>query len=309
MLLFRGWGLESRVGSEAQARLRRIRSDIEARTQEAGTALSVRPRREGLPRSRWIIQLSFRGDPDNLVGPEIPRHFLSVLSEGEPKPFSKGSGRLELAEAILKQPLAMRVIVNRIWQGHFGTGIVDTPSNFGMTGERPTQSGTARVPGKLSSSKNGMSMKKLHREIMLSSVYQLSTDERRGGLRQGLRAIGSTGARIASGWMPSRFATPSCSWLGQSRQVARRTIGRADSRVQAPNGLWQGEPLQARRVPATVRLPESEHFSAEKRFVTTVPLQRLFLMNSDFMQIQAEELAKRVAAEPTTALVSGRFTC
>ena len=56
----------------------------------------------------------------------------------EPAPFAKGSGRLELADAILRQPIAMRVIVNRIWKGHFGTGLVDTPSNFGVAGERPT---------------------------------------------------------------------------------------------------------------------------------------------------------------------------
>ena len=61
-----------------------------------------------------------------------------MLSEGEPAPFTKGSGRLELADAILRQPIAMRVIVNRIWKGHFGTGLVDTPSNFGVAGERPT---------------------------------------------------------------------------------------------------------------------------------------------------------------------------
>ena len=65
-------------------------------------------------------------------------HFLSVLSTATPPPFTKGSGRLELADAIVAQPIAMRVIVNRIWKGHFGTGIVDTPSNFGVAGERPT---------------------------------------------------------------------------------------------------------------------------------------------------------------------------
>ena len=50
-----------------------------------------------------------------------------MLSEGEPSPFTKGSGRLELADAILRQPIAMRVIVSRVWKGHFGTGLVDTP--------------------------------------------------------------------------------------------------------------------------------------------------------------------------------------
>ena len=67
------------------------------------------------------LPIALRGNPMNL-GTEVPRHFLSVLSKGDPQPFAKGSGRLELAEDILKQPIAMRVIVNRIWKGHFGTG-------------------------------------------------------------------------------------------------------------------------------------------------------------------------------------------
>jgi hypothetical protein len=120
------------------------------------------------------LPLAIRGNPENL-GPEVPRHFLSILSPGEPQLFSKGSGRLELAEDILKQPIAMRVIVNRIWKGHFGTGIVDSPSNFGTTDERPTNPDLLEYLAN-SFVKNGLSIKKLHREIMLSSVYQLSSD-------------------------------------------------------------------------------------------------------------------------------------
>ena len=72
------------------------------------------------------------------LGEEVPRHFLTVLSSGTPTPLTKGSGRLELADIIATHPLSARVIVNRIWKGHFGTGIVDTPSNFGANGEAPT---------------------------------------------------------------------------------------------------------------------------------------------------------------------------
>src|SRR5208283_1997664 len=79
-----------------------------------------------------------RGNP-YAFGDDAPRAFLTVFSQdGEPKHFTKGSGRLELAEAILAQPLSMRVIVNRVWRWNIGTGIVDTPSNFGVAGERPT---------------------------------------------------------------------------------------------------------------------------------------------------------------------------
>src|ERR1700753_4209815 len=68
----------------------------------------------------------------------------------------------------------MRVIVNRVWKGHFGTGIVDTPSNFGIGGERPTNPELLEYLAQ-SFVKNGMSMKALHREIMLTSTYQLGS--------------------------------------------------------------------------------------------------------------------------------------
>ncbi|MGH7248657.1 MAG: DUF1549 domain-containing protein, partial [Pseudomonadota bacterium] len=70
-----------------------------------------------------------RGSKDN-PGPEVPRHFLTILSKGPPVPWTQGSGRLELAEAIAApdNPLTARVMVNRIWEHHFGQGIVRTPS-------------------------------------------------------------------------------------------------------------------------------------------------------------------------------------
>ena len=88
-------------------------------------------------------------------------------------PLTQGSGRKQLAELILQQPITMRVIVNRIWKEHFGTGIVDSPSNFGFGGERPTDPELLEYLAQ-SFVKNGMSIKKLQRDIMLSSVYQLS---------------------------------------------------------------------------------------------------------------------------------------
>src|SRR5262249_21675148 len=122
------------------------------------------------------LQVSLRGNPNNL-GDVVPRGFLTVLSPNDRIIFSKGSGRLELADAILAQPIAVRVIVNRIWKWHFGTGIVDTPSNFGFNGERPVHPELLEYLAD-SFKRNGMSIKKLHREIMLSSVYQLSNEYR-----------------------------------------------------------------------------------------------------------------------------------
>ncbi len=292
VLMFRGWGLESRVGSEAQAQMASIRKDIEDARKKLEPGF---PYLHGVKDAEKLSDLpfNFRGDPFNL-GPEVPRHFLSVLSKDEPAPFSKGSGRLELAEAIVQQPIAMRVIVNRIWKGHFGTGLVDSPSNFGMTGERPTNPELLEYLAH-TFWKNGQSIKKLHREIMLSSVYQLSTDNdptafaKDSGNRLYWRAdrkrMDAEQVRdsvlLVSGNLDTAIGGPSADLTPSYK---RRTVYGKVSRYKLD------EYLQLFDFP-------SPNLSAEKRFVTTVPLQRLFLMNSDFMQLQAEELAKRVATE------------
>src|SRR5262249_49882179 len=89
------------------------------------------------------------------------------------KPFTKSSGRLELAEAIASpdNPLTARVIVNRVWQRHFGRGLVGTASNFGALGERPTH---PDLLDHLATHfvRSGWSLKALHREILLSATYR-----------------------------------------------------------------------------------------------------------------------------------------
>src|SRR5215475_12809995 len=293
VLLFRGWGLESRIGAEAQARIKNIQGDIDAVRKKMETHY---PFIHGVKDSEKPedIQVAFRGDPNNPTGSPIPRHFLSLLSEGDPKPFTQGSGRLELAEAISKQPLAMRVFVNRIWKGHFGTGIVDTPSNFGTAGERPTNPELLEYLANYFVS-HGMSVKALQREIMLSSVYQLSTADnaedfaKDSGNRLYWRAEKKRldaeqlrdGVLFTAGNLDDAMAGPSADLTPAN---LRRTVYGKVSRYKLD------EYLQLFDFP-------SPSISAEKRFVTTVPLQRLFLMNSDFMQLEAEELAKRVANE------------
>src|SRR5258708_8236262 len=114
-----------------------------------------------------------RGNPYSF-GEVAPRAFLSVLSESEPKSFQKGSGSMELAEESVKQPISARVIANRIWRWHMGTGIVDTPSSFGLAGERPTNPDLLEyLASKFVA--DGMSWKKLHRQILMSRTYQLSS--------------------------------------------------------------------------------------------------------------------------------------
>jgi hypothetical protein len=293
VLLFRGWGLESRIGLEAQARIKNIQNDIDATRKKMEVHY---PFIHGVKDSEKPedIQVAFRGDPNNPTGPMIPRHFLSLLSEGDPIPFKNGSGRMELAEAIAKQPLAMRVFVNRLWKGHFGTGVVDTPSNFGTAGERPTNPELLEYLANYFVT-HGSSVKALQREIMLSSVYQLSTADNTENFAK------DSGNRLY--WRADKKRLDA----EQLRDGVLFTAGNLDDAMGGPSADLT--PAYLRRTVygkvSRYKLDEylqlfdfpSPNISAEKRFVTTVPLQRLFLMNSDFMQVEAEELAKRVANE------------
>jgi mono/diheme cytochrome c family protein/cytochrome c553 len=293
VLLFRGWSLESRVGPEAQGRLKTVKDDEEAARKKLDPFY---PFVHGVKDAEKPvnIQLALRGNPETL-GEEVPRHFLSVFSNGEPAPLMDGSGRRQLAELVVQQPIAMRVMVNRIWKSHFGTGIVDTPSNFGFGGERPTNPELLEY---LASDfkKNGMSVKKLQRGIMLSAVYQLSTEENK------LAADKDSGNRLY--WRANKKRMDA----EQIRDSVLEISGNLDDSVGGPSQEltpdFKRRTLYGRvsryKLDSYLQLFDfpPPNISAEKRFTTTVPLQRLFLMNSDFMQIEAEELVKRVASEP-----------
>ena len=111
-------------------------------------------------------------------GELAPRGFPTVLAKGDPA-FHHGSGRLELAEKIFTDaaPLGARVIVNRVWAWHFGKPLVDTQSDFGAQGEKPTH---PQLLDDLAARfiANGWSLKWLHREIMLSSAYRQASHPR-----------------------------------------------------------------------------------------------------------------------------------
>ena len=91
-----------------------------------------------------------------------------------------------------KNPLTARVIVNRIWQWHFGVGIVPTPSNFGKLGQPPTHPELLDHLAKRFIAE-GWSIKKLHREIMLSATYQIEQFGRCKPTSRPIPATGSTG--------------------------------------------------------------------------------------------------------------------
>jgi hypothetical protein len=293
VLMFRGWGLETRIGPQAQARLKSLQDDLAALQKKIDPYY---PFIHGVKDSDHPvnIQLALRGNPENL-GAEIPRHFLSIFCEGDPTPLDKGSGRLQLAELIVKQPIAMRVIVNRIWKADFGTGIVDSPSNLGFGGERPTNPDLLEyLAGEFV--RNGMSIKKLQREIMLSAVYQLSTADNKEAAEK------DSGNRLY--WRAPRKRMDA----EQLRDSILSVAGDLDDSLGGPSSDLTPDfhrrtvygHVSRYKLDAYLQLFDfpPPNISAEKRFTTTVPLQRLFLMNSDFVQLESEALYKRSAAEP-----------
>ena len=240
------------------------------------------------------LQVHLRGNPMRL-GDSVPRGFLSVLSNpSERLTFTKGSGRLDLARTIASQPVALRVIVNRVWKEHFGTGLVNTPSNFGLNGERPTHPELLDYLAQYFVD-HGLSMKALHREIMRSAVYQLSADHQAAAFAK------DSGNRLY--WRANRHRMSA----EQIRDSVLYVSGALDERLGGPSLALT--PLGDRRTiygrVSRYKLDEflqlfdfpSPSQTAEQRFSTNVPLQRLFFMNSDFIQQHAERLAEQVADE------------
>ena len=154
---------------------------------------AARPRRRG----RWCSRICpsrsrprvfLRGNP-NQLGDEVPRRFLRVLCDGRAGAVSRnGSGRLELARAIADRdnPLTARVMVNRVWLHHFGAALVRTPSDFGLRSEPPTHPELLDYLA-WTFMERGWSLKKLHREIVLSAAYQQASDDRRRVPRRSIR--------------------------------------------------------------------------------------------------------------------------
>jgi hypothetical protein len=138
-------------------------------TKEVPMACAVK---EG---TKMLQSVFVRGDyhsAGDAVEPTAP----AILQLYAPAPFAKTtSGRLELADWIVdpSNPLPSRVMANRIWQGHFGDGLVRTPDNYGRLGERPSNSELLDYLAK-SFVENGWSIKKMNRMIMLSKTYQMS---------------------------------------------------------------------------------------------------------------------------------------
>ncbi len=121
-----------------------------------------------------------RGNPGR-PGEPVPRQIPAIVDHAR-RPFGEGSGRLELARAVVAKsnPLTARVFVNRVWMHHFGRGLVGTPGDFGLRGDAPTHPElldwlAAEWVAPSSNQHRPWSVKRLHKMIMTSAAYMQSS--------------------------------------------------------------------------------------------------------------------------------------
>ena len=248
-----------------------------------------------------------RGNPGR-PGPAVPRRFLRLLAEPDRRPFQKGSGRLEMARAIAdpKNPLTARVLVNRAWLWHFGKGLVDTPSDFGLRSDPPEPSRAARLSGQ-----------RIHRLGLVAqnaapadhALEHVSTAQRPRG-----RRACELDPENRLLWRFNRqrldFESMRDSLLAVSG-VLDPAIGGPPASITEPPfsrrahvyGFIDRQNLDGLYRTFDFAVPDA---TSPRRFVTTVPQQALFLMNSPFLHEQTRQLTaldrrSQPEAPPATA--------
>jgi hypothetical protein len=264
---------------------------------------------EGTPHDAPLFR---KGEPSK-PGPVIPRGFLQVLG-GQKLPAQVAateSGRLELAGWLVDpaNPLTARVMVNRIWQHHFGRGLVATPNDFGARGRPPTH---PELLDWLASRfvADGWSIKAMHRRIMLSRAYQLSAmedsrasaadpnnellwrhDRRRLSaeeIRDGMLAIAGTLERGAPG---GPFPLPPEAEFRYTQHVQFVAPASFDTRRRTVYQIQQR--LRRRRI-LEVFDGADPNVTTPDRPLSTTAIQALYLMNDPFVHERAGELAARL---------------
>lgn len=260
-------------------------------------------------------KIFIRGEPRNL-GPVAPRSFLTVLSDGNPEPFKDGSGRLEMANEIASRdnPLTARVMVNRVWQWHFGQAIVRTPSDFGMRSDAPTH---PELLDWLATwfMDNGWSVKKLNRLICLSGVYQQDSKSTAKGMevdptnqylwRFNIKRLEFEAIRDSFLAVSSKLDT---TMYGPGVSISDRDNSR--NRYGADTSSAHDNPYR-RTVYAMIdraALPDmfntfdfaNPDMSTGERIMTTVPQQALFMMNGPFVIEQVRGVLAREDVQSKT---------
>jgi Protein of unknown function (DUF1553)/Protein of unknown function (DUF1549)/Planctomycete cytochrome C len=285
--------------AELDANNRKFKDELKALQKKVEALEASSP---GAPPRAMVLQdlpkpreprVFLRGNPGN-AGPAVPRQFLGFLTGDKRQPFQSGSGRLELAQAIAApdNPLTARVLVNRVWLHHFGNGLVRTPSDFGRRSEPPSHPALLDY---LASRfvEDGWSLKKLHKLIMLSSVYQ-----------QGSLPPGDTARLDPENRLLSRMSRRRLDFEAL-RDSLLYVSGLLDAKMGGPAvEMFEAKPSKRRTVygfidrqnlPGMLRTFDfaSPDASNPQRYETTVPQQALFLMNNNFVVDQARSLVKR----------------
>ncbi len=241
-----------------------------------------------------------RGNPAR-QGDEVPRQFLKVVAGPERQTFQMGSGRLELARAIVhpENPLTARVLVNRIWQHHFGAGLVRTPSDFGVRADAPSHPELLDWLA-LEFVRAGWSVKALHRLIMSSAVYQ-----------QGSAAVPSSDAdnRLLSSFPRQRldFEQMRDAMLAATGELDTTIGGKPAELLASANKRRTLYGLVDRQFLAgTFRVFDfaNPDIHIAQRHATTVPQQALFFLNHTFVASRARALVSRAEVARATSSVS-----
>ncbi len=275
--------------------------------------------REGRPVDLPVFRRGNRFTP----GPVVRRHFPHVLAGRNQPPLpTSGSGRLELARWVASRhnPLTARVMVNRLWQHHFGVGLVATADNFGARGDRPTHpellDWLARrfIAG-------GWSVKAMHRLLVLSRAYQMrSTPDARAGRvdpdnrllshmpRRRLEAEAVRDALLAvSGRLDRRLGGgDAAAVLYREAEVLDAKRGFAPNRLQTNHPFYRTcrqrslyLPVVRNALPDVLALFDAADPNSVSavRSDTTVPSQALFLLNNPLVRDQALDFADRLLAD------------
>ena len=246
--------------------------------------------REGEVRDLPVFR---RGNPSN-PGEIVPRRFLTVFQPSSESRFTQGSGRAELANALLTQSqgLAARVIVNRIWDQHFNAGLVHTPSDFGIQGDRPTHPELLEYLA-AEFVNHGWDLKWLHREILLSSTYRQST-----AFREDANAVDPANHLL---WRANRRRLDIEMW----RDATLAVCGKLNLQMGGPSQSIDDLTNVRRTIYVKVEreelnpmlrmhdFPEASSHSP-RREPTTTPLQQLFVLNSAWMEEQSAALYERL---------------
>ena len=254
-----------------------------------------------------------RGNPER-VGRPVRRAAPRVLGPELSVPFTRGSGRRELADAIThpRNPLTARVVVNRIWTHHFGRGLVATASNFGLRATPPTH---PLLLDYLASDliDHGWSIKRLHRQILLSQTWQQASRD-----RPAARQVDSENQLL---WRYRRrrldFEILRDSMLSVAGQLDLQMQGPPVELLEASNTRRSiyGR-IDRSGLPTILRLFDfpSPDTHSPTRSNTTAPQQALFLMNNAFVQqraagvaLRAQDAATRVGAHSTEAVIQSLY--